>query len=160
MCIYGLLWWLRDKESGCQCRRYRFDSWSRRSPGEGNGNLLQYSCLEKSQEQRSLAGYSPWGYKESDMTEQLNNYNVYIRVMCVCVCVSERGRERLRATPAWHGQSRLLTTEGSPSHKCIPPPPGEIQVCGAWEPQEWGSPHRYLVHFKPEQDRTCYFWPA
>ena len=37
---------------------------SGRSPGEGNGNPLQYSCLE-----RSLVGYSPWGRKESDMTE-------------------------------------------------------------------------------------------
>ena len=27
----------------------------------------------KSHGQRSLAGYSPWGHKESDMTEQLNN---------------------------------------------------------------------------------------
>ena len=41
-----------------------------RSPGEGNGNPLQYSCLEKSHGQRSLVGYSPWGRKESDMTEQ------------------------------------------------------------------------------------------
>ena len=28
------------------CRRLRFDSWVERSPGEGTGNLLQYSCLE------------------------------------------------------------------------------------------------------------------
>ena len=42
---------------------------SRRSPGEGNGNPLLYSCLEKCHGQRSLAGYSPWGCKESDMTE-------------------------------------------------------------------------------------------
>ena len=34
----------------------------RRSPGEGNGNPLQYSCLGKFHEQ-SVAGYSPWGYK-------------------------------------------------------------------------------------------------
>ena len=27
---------------------------------------------EKSHEQRSLVGYSPWGHKESDMTEQLS----------------------------------------------------------------------------------------
>ena len=33
---------------------------------EGNGNPLQYSCLETSQGQRSLEGYSPWGHKESD----------------------------------------------------------------------------------------------
>ena len=32
---------------------------SGRSPGEGNGNPLQYSCLENSHGQRSLAGYSP-----------------------------------------------------------------------------------------------------
>ena len=29
------------------------------SPGGGNGNPLQYSCLENPYEQRSLAGYSP-----------------------------------------------------------------------------------------------------
>ena len=34
---------------------------SGRSPGEGNGNPLQYSCLENSHGQRSLVGYSPWG---------------------------------------------------------------------------------------------------
>ena len=32
-----------------------------RNPGEGNGNPLQYSCLENPHGQRSLAGYSPWG---------------------------------------------------------------------------------------------------
>ena len=43
-----------------------------RSSGEGNGNPLQYSCLEKSHGWRSLVGYSPWDHKESDMTEQLH----------------------------------------------------------------------------------------
>ena len=33
---------------------------SGRVPGEGNGNPLQYSCLENSLGQRSLVGYSPW----------------------------------------------------------------------------------------------------
>ena len=41
---------------------------SGRSPGEGNGNPLQYSCLGESHGQRSLAGYSSWGHKESHMT--------------------------------------------------------------------------------------------
>ena len=45
---------------------------SGRSPGEGNGNPLQYSCLEKSHGLRSVIGYSPWGCKESDMTEPLH----------------------------------------------------------------------------------------
>ena len=43
-----------------------------RSPGEGNGNPLQYSCLEKFHRWRSLVGYSPWGHKESDTTERLH----------------------------------------------------------------------------------------
>ena len=34
-----------------------------RSPGEGHGNPLQYSCLENPHGQRSLVGYSPWGRK-------------------------------------------------------------------------------------------------
>ena len=29
-----------------QCGRPGFNPWVRKSPGEGNGNPLQYSCLE------------------------------------------------------------------------------------------------------------------
>ena len=32
---------------------------SGRSPGEEDGNTLQYSCLEKPHGQKSLVGYSP-----------------------------------------------------------------------------------------------------
>ena len=41
---------------------------------EGNGNPLQYSCLENpiSHGWRSMVGYSPWGRKESDTTERLH----------------------------------------------------------------------------------------
>ena len=47
-----------------------------RFPGEGNGNPLQYSCLENLHRQRSLlAGYRPWGCKELDPTEHNNNSN-------------------------------------------------------------------------------------
>ena len=34
-----------------------------RSPGGGNGNPFQYSCLENPHGQRSLTGYSPWSRK-------------------------------------------------------------------------------------------------
>ena len=33
------------------------------------GMATQYSCLDNPHRQRSLAGYSPWGHKELDMTE-------------------------------------------------------------------------------------------
>ena len=40
-----------------------------RSPGVGNGHLLQHFIIQKSHRQRSLAGYSPQGYEELDMAE-------------------------------------------------------------------------------------------
>ena len=45
---------------------------SGRSPGGGHGNPLQYSCLENPLGQRSLVGYTAWGHKELDTTEQLS----------------------------------------------------------------------------------------
>ena len=39
-----------------------------RSPGDGHGNPLLFLPGE-SHGERSLAGYSPWGHKESDRTE-------------------------------------------------------------------------------------------
>ena len=51
-----------------------------RSPGGRHGNPLQYSCLKNPQGQRSLVGYSSWGRKESDMTEQLNTATKHVRV--------------------------------------------------------------------------------
>ena len=38
----------------------------------GYGNQLQCSCLENPHGQRSLAGYSPWACKKSNMTERLS----------------------------------------------------------------------------------------
>ena len=42
---------------------------SGRSPGGGNGNPLQYSCLENPMNREAWAGYSPWGPQKSDMTK-------------------------------------------------------------------------------------------
>ena len=38
------------------------------SPGGGNGNPPQCSCLENPMHRRSLAGYRPWAQKELDTT--------------------------------------------------------------------------------------------
>ena len=99
-----------DKASACNAGDLGSIPGLGRSPGEGIGNLLQYSCLGNSMDrgawwaiihgvaksqtrlsdftftftfpvflpgkfhgQRSLVGYSPWGRKELDMTERLNN---------------------------------------------------------------------------------------
>ena len=57
------------KESACSVGDPGSISRSGRSSGEGHGNPVQYCYLENTHGQRSLAGYSPWGHKESDMTE-------------------------------------------------------------------------------------------
>ena len=54
---------------------------SGRSPGGGNGNPLQYSCLENPHGQKSLAGYSPCRHKEPDTTEWLNTQHTPMQCM-------------------------------------------------------------------------------
>ena len=71
--ILGLLWRLRWYRIHQQCRRPGFNPWvGKISWRGGHGNPLQYSDLENPHGQRSLAGYSPWGCKESDVTERLS----------------------------------------------------------------------------------------
>ena len=61
-----------SKESTCNAEDLGSIPGLGRSPGGGHGNPLQYSCLQNSHGQRSQAGYSPWGRKESDTTERLS----------------------------------------------------------------------------------------
>ena len=59
------------KESTCNAGDLGLIPGLGRSLGGGHGDPLQY-CLENPHGQRSLAGYSPWGRKESDTTERLS----------------------------------------------------------------------------------------
>ena len=56
--------WLSRWSIHLQCRRCGFNSWSRRSPGEGNGNPLQYSCPGNPMDRG--ASIVLWSHKESD----------------------------------------------------------------------------------------------
>ena len=78
------------KESTCNVGDLGLIPWLGRSTGGGHGNPLQYSCLENPHCQRSLEGYSPWGCKELDMTEQLSTaqhklYRTYIFYIYMCI---------------------------------------------------------------------------
>ena len=60
------------KESTCQCRRLqrlRFDPWVRKTPWRREWQPPPIFLPGESHEQRSLAGNSPWGHKESYTTE-------------------------------------------------------------------------------------------
>ena len=62
------------------------------SPGGGHGNTLQDFCLENPHEQRSLVGYSPWGHKESDTTEQLSTHKETLRDLIKSLDVKNLGQ--------------------------------------------------------------------
>ena len=64
----GFSGWLSGKEPDCQCRRTEFDLGVRRIPWRRKCQCILMSLPGKSHRQRSLAGYSPWGCKESGMT--------------------------------------------------------------------------------------------
>ena len=55
----GFLGGSKTKESACNEGDLGLIPGLGRSPGGGNGNPLQYSCLENPHRQRSLAGYTP-----------------------------------------------------------------------------------------------------
>ena len=57
------------KESACIAGDLCLTPGLGRSPGEGNGNPLQYSCLENSKD-RGAWWVTVHGFTESDMTEQ------------------------------------------------------------------------------------------
>ena len=60
--------------SNRRCRRLGFDLWVRNIPWRRKWQPPLVFSPGKSHGQRSLAGFSPWGNKESDMTRQLNTH--------------------------------------------------------------------------------------
>ena len=53
-----------------------------KSPGGGHGNPIQYSCLEIPHGEISLVCYSPWGLKESDITERPRTTEQGVSTLC------------------------------------------------------------------------------
>ena len=83
-----------DKESACSAWEAGSIPGSRRSPGVGNGNPLQYSCLENPRD-RGAWWATSMGCKDSDMTERLNMHvynedinSIFHRVMVWGICPS------------------------------------------------------------------------
>ena len=69
------------KEPSCQCRRCKrcgFDPWVGKIPWRRKWQPTAVFSSGKSCGQRSLVGYGPWGWKESDATEH--------RAHSTCAC--------------------------------------------------------------------------
>ena len=78
----------------------------RRPPGDGNGNPLQYSCLQNPMDGGTWwAVYSPPGHKESDLTEWLNyeQRNTSVNIS------GSKGKENIH---------RILKTVSGQSERC------------------------------------------
>ena len=68
-----LPWGLRWQRICLQCRRPGFYPWVGKIPWRREWLPIPVFLPGKFHEQRSLAGYSPWGGKESRTTEQLTH---------------------------------------------------------------------------------------
>ena len=67
----GLPRWCSGKESVCQCRRHGFHPWVGKILWRRDWQPTPVFLPGEFHGQRSLAGYSPWGHKELDLTEWL-----------------------------------------------------------------------------------------
>ena len=66
--------WRRGKESTCQCRRcqrHGLDPWDGKIPWRSAWQPTPVFLPGEPHEQRSLAGYNPWGHKELDTAEAI-----------------------------------------------------------------------------------------
>ena len=75
--------WLHSKESASHAGDACWISGSGRSPGEGNGNPLQYSCLGNPKDKRSFGGlqsmglWKSWAWLRDQTTIELSHRTDY-----------------------------------------------------------------------------------
>ena len=93
------------RESACNAGDPGSISGSGRSPAEGRS-----SCLENPHGQRSLAGYNPWGRKESDTTERLTLSQERYG------CSSGNGQQVAELTRVWAAELLALRIGGWAPH--------------------------------------------
>ena len=111
--------WLHTKESAFQWRRVRFDPWVRKIPWRRKWKPTPVFLPGKSQGQRSLMCYNPWGHKESGTTERLSTH---------------LSRESTSAAPAGPLTVNSKHLEGLPGQQ-------GRSSCGAFSPRVPSAPH-------------------
>ena len=111
-----LPWWLRQYRNCLQCRRPRFSPWIGKIPWRRKWQPTPVFLSEKSHGQRSLVCYSPWGQKESDLTECLSTvmFNIVLDVR------GEHDEHQLRRTlRAWSRHMDSSFCSGAPVHSTL-----------------------------------------
>ena len=103
-----------------------------RLPGGGLGSPLQYSCLENSHGQRSLAGYSSCSHKDSDTTERLSIARIcswmiftivtfiFILIKVGNLCfrnIKPKSLSERKSTGSWNYSDQIKISKRSPWEK-------------------------------------------
>ena len=90
-CI-GVPWWLRGWSICLECGRPGFDPWVGKIPWRRKWQPTPVLLPGESHGGRSLVCCSPWGHKESDMTERLHFTSdsylyIFQKVVITCFCL-------------------------------------------------------------------------
>ena len=97
---------LSGKESTCNAGAVGLIPGSGRSPGEGNGNPLQYSYLGNPMDRGAWQAV----VHGLDMTQQLNNDRIQIHrnLLYSCTLTTKDWKEKLRNNPIYHCNNGVL----------------------------------------------------
>ena len=103
----------KKKNSTCQCRSHRrcIPGWGR-SPGGGNGNPSQYSCLENPTDRETWLTTVQGVAKESDMTEWLSTHSQVKKFTSQVLQVKSKffhPRTQFLLTLVWSCHQNLIT---------------------------------------------------
>ena len=103
------LWWLRQLSVCLQCGRLGFNPWVGKIPWRRRWQSTPVLLPGKSHGQRSLVGYSPWGCKELDTTEQLH-FHKYISLRALLSFLLPSGLE-VEGRQDWDNLWSLVDTD-------------------------------------------------
>ena len=98
LCLESSFLWLSGREPACQFReskRRRFNPWVWKIPWSRKWQPTPICLPGKFHGQRSLVGYSPWGPKESDVTEQERTSFLCCNVKSTSMQQSDHGLSHL-----------------------------------------------------------------
>ena len=152
---YGPPRWHSGEESACHCRKHkrsRFDPWIRRIPWGRKWQRTPVFLPEKFHGQRSLAGYSSWGRKESDMmSDWSHTHKENITVPYLNQQLENRASQQI---PVLIGNSRPEVCKPAWSLNETPEKRG-VTALVAWyqmsTTQQLGERNRNSVHYRKIQ---------
>ena len=108
VCIHGLPWCLRGKESACQCRRCGFDPWVGKIPWCRKWQPALVFLPGESHGQGSLADFSRWGHKEMTMMEHLSQTCTHMYILIRSLFFSQNQSFKSTLSRKWASLVALL----------------------------------------------------